>query len=143
MKKMLKFLIDNLFVVVSGQAFQSVLADLFLHSCEAEFIQKLLHEKKNYLAVAFNLTFRYIDDVLSINNNQFHTYVDSIYPNELEIKDTTKCCTSASYLVILLKLDTNGKLTTQLYDKWDDFNFSIVNFPFLRLVQQYSNFTCM
>jgi hypothetical protein len=44
--------------------------------------------------VAFNSTFRYIDDVLSINNNQFHSHVDSIYPNELEIKDTTESSTS-------------------------------------------------
>jgi hypothetical protein len=74
----------------------TLLADLFLYSYEAEFIQKLLHEKKKYLDVAFNSTFRYIDDVLSINNNQFHSYVDSIYPSELEIKDTTQSSTSAS-----------------------------------------------
>jgi hypothetical protein len=37
--------------------------------------------------------------------------------------------TSASYLDGLLKLDTNGKITTQPYDKSDDLNFSIVNFP--------------
>jgi hypothetical protein len=109
----------------------SLLADLFLYSYEAEFIQKLLHEKKESLAVAFNSTFRYIDDVLSINNNQFHSYVDSIYLNELEIKDTMECSTSASYLDVLLKLDTNGKITTQLYDKRDDLNFSIVNFSYL------------
>jgi hypothetical protein len=107
-----------------------LLADLFSYSYEAEFIRKLLHEKKKSLAVAFNSTFRYIDDVLSINNNQFHTYVDSIYPNGLEIKDTTECSTSASYLDILSKLDTNGKLMTQLYDKRGGFNFSIVNIPF-------------
>ena len=142
-KKMLEFFIDNIYVVIGGQVFQQsvgipmgtncapLLADLFLYSYEAEFIQKLLHEKKKSLAVAFNSTFRYIDDVLSINNNHFHSYVDSIYPNELEIKDTTECSTSASYLDVLLKLDTNSKLTTQLYDKWDDFNFSIVNFPYL------------
>jgi hypothetical protein len=52
-------------------------------------------------------------------------------PNELEIKDTTECSTSASYLDVILKLDTSGKITTQLYDKRDDFNFSIVNFPYL------------
>jgi hypothetical protein len=78
-------------------------------------------------------TFWYINDFLSINNNQFHTcmYVDSIYPNELEIKDTTECSSYASYLntCISLKLDTNGKLTTQLYHKRDDFSFSIVNCP--------------
>jgi hypothetical protein len=92
------------------------LADLLLYSYKAEFIQKLLHEKKKSLAVAFNSTFRYIDDVLSINNNHFHSCVDSIYPNEQEIKVTTECSTSASYLNKLLKLDTNGKLTTQLYE---------------------------
>jgi hypothetical protein len=54
--------------------------------------------RKQSLSVAFNWTFRYIDDALSINNNQFHSYVDSIHFNELEIKDTTECCTSASYL---------------------------------------------
>jgi hypothetical protein len=91
-----------------------LLADLFLHSCEAEIIQKPLYEKKKSLAVAFSSTFRYIDDVLSINNNQIHSYVDLASPNKLEMKDTRECSTSASYLDILLKLDTNGKLPTPL-----------------------------
>jgi hypothetical protein len=81
------------------------------------------------LAVAFKSTFRYIDDVLSINNDQFHSYVDSIYPNELAIKDTTESSTSASCLDVSLNIDADGKLTTQLYDKRDDFSFTIVNFP--------------
>jgi hypothetical protein len=28
-------------------------------------------------------------------------------------------------------MDSEGRLRTQLYDKRDDFNFSIVNFPFI------------
>jgi hypothetical protein len=80
--------------------------------------------------VAFNSTFRYIHNVLSINNDQFHSYVDSIYPSELEIKDTPKSSTSASYLDVLLDIDAGGKLTIQLYDKRDDFNFAMVNFPY-------------
>jgi hypothetical protein len=60
-----------------------LLADLFLYSYEAEFIHKLLHEKNKPLAVAFNSIFRFIDDVLSINNE----YDNSNYPSELEIKD--------------------------------------------------------
>jgi hypothetical protein len=106
-----------------------LLADLFLYSYEAEFIQKLLQEKNKPLAVAFNSTFRYIDDVLSINNDQIHSYIDSIYPSGLEIKDTTESSTSASYLNVLLNIDADGKQTTQLYDKRDDFSFTIVNFP--------------
>jgi hypothetical protein len=56
-----------------------------------------------------------------------------LHTNEtkLAFKDTTECFTSASYLDVLLKLDTNGKISTQLYDKRDYFNFSIVNFPYL------------
>jgi hypothetical protein len=81
--------------------------------------------------VSFNHTFWYIDDVLSINNHNFHNYVLLIYPHELEIKDTTESDKSASYLDILLNIDSNGRLTTLLYDKHDDFDFAIVNFPFL------------
>jgi hypothetical protein len=68
---------------------------------------------------------------LSIKNNQLHSYGDSIYPNELKIKHSTECSTPAFYLDVLLKLDTNRKITTQLDDKHDDFSFSIVKFPFL------------
>ena len=142
-KGMLEFLIDNIFVMFGDQVFQQtigipmgtncapLLADLFLYSYEAEFIQKLLSQKKKKLAVAFNLTFKYIDDVLSINNEHFHTYVNMIYPTELEIKDTTDSSTKASYLDILLSIETDEKLATKLYDKRDDFDFPIVNFPHL------------
>jgi hypothetical protein len=73
----------------------------------------------------------HFDDVLSINKGHFHSYVDSIYPCELEIKGITESSTCASYLDILLKIEAIGKLTTQLYDKRDDFKFFIVNFPYL------------
>jgi hypothetical protein len=54
-----------------------------------------------------------------------------IYPDELEIKDTTESDRSASYLDILLNIDSNGRMTTSLYYKRDDFDFAIVNYPFL------------
>jgi hypothetical protein len=130
---MLGFLIDNIFVVFGNQIFQETVGIHMGINCAPlladVFIQKLLHRKKTPLAVAFNSTFRYIDDVLSIDNNQFHSYVDSICPNELDIKDTTESSTSASYLDILLNIDADGKLRTQLYDKQDDFQFCLCQFP--------------
>jgi hypothetical protein len=116
-EKMLGLIIDNIFVVFGNQIFQQtfgilmgincapLLADLFLYSYE-EFIQKLLHEKNKPFAVAFNSTFQYINDVLSINKDQFHSYVDSIYPNELEIRNTTESSTS-SYFDVLLNIDAD------------------------------------
>ena len=54
-----------------------------------------------------------------------------MYPPELEIKDTTECPTSASYLDLLLSIGRDGQLCASLFDKMDDFNFHITNFPFL------------
>ena len=108
-----------------------LLADFFLYSCEAHFIQGLLKKNEKKLARCFNFTFRYIDDVLSLNNSRFGDFVDRIYPIELEIKDTTYTDRSASNLDLHLEIDSEGRLRTKLYEKRDDFNFPIVNFPFI------------
>ena len=52
-----------------------------------------------------------------------------IYPPELEIKETTDTASSASFLDLYLEFDTNGQLSTRIYDKRDDFKFEIINFP--------------
>ena len=111
-----ELLIDNIFVIFGGRVFQQtvgipigtncapLLTDLFLYSHEVDFKEGLLKKIKRKLALSFNLTFRYIDDVLSLNNYRFGDVVDRIYPIVLEIKDTTYT---------------------------DDFNFPIVNFSFI------------
>ena len=140
---MLEFPVDNIFVVFGGKVFQQIvgipmgtncaplLADIFLYSYEAEFIQSLLSTGKKQLASQFNFTYRYINYVLSINNPDFENYLGQMYPAELEIKDTTESNTSASYLDLLLSIESDGQLRTSLYDKRDDFNFHITNYPFL------------
>jgi hypothetical protein len=138
-----KFLIDNLFAMFGGRVFQQtvgipmgtycvpLLVDLFLYSYETDFIRGLLKKNEKKLARSFNFTFRYIDDVLTLNNSRFGDFVDRIYPIELEIKDTTEIDRSASYLNLHLEIDSEGRLRTKLYDKRDDFNFPIVNIPFI------------
>ena len=54
-----------------------------------------------------------------------------IYPIELEIKDTRDTDRSSSYLDLHFDIDSEGRLRTKLYDKRNDFNFPIVNFPFI------------
>ena len=82
---------------------------MFLYSYEADFIQGLLRKKDKKLARSFNFTFRYIDDVLSLNNSRFGDFV------ELEIKDTTDTDRSASYLDLHLKMDSEGRLRTKIF----------------------------
>ena len=83
-------------------------------SYEAEFIQSLLSAGRKRLASQFNCLYRYIDDVLSINNLYFEKYLGQMYPPELEIKDTTESNTSASYLDVLLSIDRDGQTSTTL-----------------------------
>ena len=102
-----------------------------MYSYEAEFIQTLIKSGKKHLAKSFSNTYRYIDDVLSLNNPKFGDYLCDIYPVELEIKDTTDADHHASHLDLLLKYERDCRLRVKLYDKRDDFNFNIVNFPYL------------
>ena len=104
---------------------------LFLHSYEADFIDDLNQKKEHHLTRSFNLSFRYIDDLLSLNNPSFGDLIDRIYPKYLEIKDTTKTVKSDSNLDPHLKMGGKGKLLTKLYEKLDDFSFRTVNFCFI------------
>ena len=138
----LEFLVDNIFVVFAGKVFQQIigitmgtncdplLADIFLYSYEAEFIQSLLSTGRKRLASQFNFTYRYIDDVLSINNPDFENYLGQVYPPEFENKDTTESNTSASYLDLQPSIGRDSQFHTSLYEKRGDFNFHITNFPF-------------
>jgi hypothetical protein len=59
---------------------------------------KTCKKKKIHETRAFNFTYRYIDDVLSINNSRFEEFLPLIYPPELEVKETTDAASSASFL---------------------------------------------
>jgi hypothetical protein len=61
---------------------------------------------------AFNFTYRYIDDVLSINYSRFAEFLPMIYPPELEVKDTTDTASSASFLDLCLEFDDSGQFST-------------------------------
>ena len=56
--------------------------------------------------------------------------VDRIYPAELELNKANSSDTEAPFLDLNLSV-SNSTVSTKIYDKRDDFDFDIVNFPFL------------
>ena len=56
--------------------------------------------------------------------------VGQIYPTELELNKANSSDTEAPFLDFNLSI-TNGIVSSKIYEKRDDFNFEIVNFPFL------------
>ena len=99
--------------------------------CDKDKKEEIWLSPRKRLASQFNFTSRYIDGVLSTNYPDFENYLGQMYPPELKIKDTTDSNTSPSYLDLLLSIGRDGQLHISLYDKRDDFNFHIKNFPFL------------
>ena len=140
---MIEFLVDNIYVRFGRQLFQQrvsipmgtncvpLLADLFLYSYENEFLDKLIKEGKRKLARKFNLSYHYIDDLISFNNKRFKEFISDIYPKELTISETTESTSIASYLDLFFTRDTSNNITTKLYDKCDAFGFHIVKFLFM------------
>ena len=56
--------------------------------------------------------------------------VGQIYPIEFQLNKANSFDTEALFLDLTLSI-TNGIVSYKSYDRWDDFNFEIVNFPFL------------
>ena len=78
---------------------------------------------------AFNLTSRYLDDLLNIDNPYFEGMVNQNYPPELQLNKAYTSDTEAPFLDLYLSI-SNGFVSSKIYDKHDDFDFDIVNFPF-------------
>ena len=89
--RMVEFVIENIYVEFGGHVYQQtvgiligtncapLVADVFLYSYEADFVQHLQKSKFKKQKTSLNVTFRYKDYVLSLNNPKFNDYIDVIY----------------------------------------------------------------
>ena len=138
----LTFLLDNIFIRFGTKLYRQVVgipmgtncaplvADLFLFCYERDFMMSLSDDKQADVIDAFNTTSRYLDDILNINNVYFDNMVSQIYPSELQLNKANASDTEAVFLDLHLSI-SNDIVSTKIYDKRDDFDFEIVNFPFL------------
>ena len=139
----LVYLLDNIFIrfgtklyrqtigIPMGTNCAPLVADLFLFCYERDFMKSLSRENQADIIEAFSYsTSRYLDDLLNIDNIYFDQMVDRIYPTELQLNRANSSDTEAPFLDLNLCI-SNGAVSTKIYDKRDDFDFDIVNFPFL------------
>ena len=138
----LHYLLDNIFIRFGSKLYRQIVgipmgtncaplvADLFLFCYKRDFMLSLSDNNQADIIEAFNSTSRYLDDLLNINNPYFEQMVGQIYLTELQLNKANSFDTEASFLDLNLSI-TNGIVSFRIYDKQDDFNFEIVNFPFL------------
>ena len=83
------------------------------------------HDNQADVIDAFNLTYRYFDDLLNIDNPYFEGIVNHIYPPELQLNKANTTDTEVPFLDLYLSI-ANEFVSSKIYDKLD-----IVKFPFL------------
>ena len=104
-------------------------ANLFLYHYESSWL-KSVKKTNNILARKFGKVFRYIDDLLALNDGQsFESLHHEIYPEELQLNKENEDNLETNFLDLHIKID-NGVFTTQLYDKRDSFGFDIIRLPY-------------
>ena len=113
-----------------GTYFAPLVADLFLICYERGFMMSLSDDKQADVIDVFNTTSRYLDDIFNINNVYFDSTVSQIYPPELKLNKVNTSDKEAAFLDLHLTI-FNDIVSTKIYDKRDNFDFQIVNFPFL------------
>ena len=95
-----------------------------------DFMKYLSSDNQADVIKAFNSMSRYLDDLLNVDNHYFEGMVNQIYPSELQLNKANTSDSEAPFLDLHLSI-SNGFVSSKIYDKLDDFDFDIVNFPFL------------
>ena len=90
----------------------------------------LNHDNQADVIEAFNLTPRYLDDLLNFDNPYFEGMTNQIYPSQLQL-DKANTSDAETPFLDLHRSFANGFVSSKIYDKRDDFDFDIENFPFL------------
>ena len=143
----LHYLLDSIFIRFGSKLYEQIVgipmgtnsdplvADLFCY--KRDFMLSLSDNNQTDIIEAFNSTSRYLDDLLSINNPYFEPMVGQIYPSGLQLSKENSSDTEAPILDLDFSI-TNCIVYSKIHDKRDDFNFEIVNFPFLDEIVPHS-----
>ena len=144
----LVYLLDNTFIRFRTKSYRQIIgipmstncaplvADLLLFCYETDFMKSLSPENQADIIEAFNSSSRYLDDLSNIDNIYFEQMVNRINPAELQLNKANFSDTEAP-LFGFESIHFYSIVSTKIYDKWDDFDFDIVNFPFLMETSLY------
>ena len=84
--------------------------------------------KQAEIIEAFDSTSRYQDDLLNIDNPYFAGMANRMYPPELQLNKASTSDTEVPFLDLHLSIISNGFVSSNIYDKRDEFDFDIIIF---------------
>ena len=138
----LAFLLDGIFIRFGTKLYRQVVgipmgtncaplvADLFLFCCGGDFVVSLSDGGRADVVGAFDAASRCLDDVLDIDGVCFEGVVGRVCPSGLQLGGASASGAEAAFLDLRLSV-SDGIVSTKICGRRDDFDFEIVNFPFL------------
>ena len=137
----IKVIVDNSYICFHENIYRQVigipmgtscapyLANIFLHVYEYDYLQSLVGHGEIDVAKKLAKTFRYQDDCMAVNDdNVFKDHYLLIYPPEMRLENTNVSKAVCTFLDLRISL-FRGKFLYRSYDKRDNFNFNICNYP--------------
>ena len=138
----IKNIVDQSYIVYHGVVFRQCIgipmgtnsapyfANIYLHAFEYCYLLKLIREGNLNIAKLLSNTYRYQDDCISINDkNIFRQHYTEMYSGSaMELKNTNTSRDKCNFLDLGISV-YQGKFIYSSYDKRDDFNFQVVNYP--------------
>ena len=138
-----KLIIDNCYVSYHENIFKQVigipmgtncapyLANIFLHMYEYDYLKILVDKGEIVTAKKLANTFRYQDDCIALNDDgEFGKHFSKIYPSEMVLESTNISKCVVTFLDLRISI-FRGRYLYRSYDKRDDFQFPICNYPHL------------
>jgi hypothetical protein len=151
--ELIQFLVYNTFVMNGGVIRKQVigipmgtncaplLANLYLYAYESSFIDRLHAIEGVAAARSFHMSFRLIDDLLSVDNPLLNEYINipapdseeqgvgGIYPAELTLNNTS-LADCVHFLGMELRY-AGDSLELDVFDKKTEFPFQVIRYPHL------------
>ena len=140
----INIIIDNAFVLYYDKIFRQVigipmgtncapfLANIFLHVYEYEYLQHLIDNGEIDVAQKLSRVYRYQDDCIALNDDGvFSKHYSKMYPPEMVLECTNVSKKVVTFLDLRISV-VHGKFWYRSYDKRNNFNFNICNFPNLK-----------
>ena len=106
----LHYLLDNIFIRFGSKLYRQIVgipmgtncallvADLFSFFYERDFMLSLSDNNQADIIEAFNSTFRYLDDLLNIDDPYFEQILGQIYPTDFQLNKANSSDTEAPFL---------------------------------------------
>ncbi|KAF8367718.1 hypothetical protein PRIPAC_85547, partial [Pristionchus pacificus] len=142
LKGIIEFILRNSFAYYGGNLYQQQkgipqgnnaspqIADLTLAVMEYQYIRNNI-QSGHPLSFSLSRTFRYIDDLFHISDkkDEFIRITTDMYHRSLTLEQTNTDPKESAFLDMSIKVTITGAVQTSLYNKTDDYSFSVVRYP--------------